>query len=189
MRAYLLYLDDPAKLVDHEAIAALEADVIGAVDPIEKLKALAALGRARTVDGDALEHGFVGSARQWAADNDIPYSTFRELGVPLATLKLAGLAAEGRGGASRSVAGRGRPSTPGTSRSVSAAQIQAHIRSRQTRPFTLADIATDVGGSPMTIRKAVQGLLQSGQLSSLGPTPGWPGPGRAPIQYVTQTSS
>lgn len=57
-----------------------------------------------------------------------------------------------------------------------------HIVGR-TGQFTLADIAAAVPGSPMTIRKAVTTLLESGAIVKLGPAPHWPAPGRAPIIY------
>ncbi|MCU1366266.1 MAG: hypothetical protein JWL72_1273 [Ilumatobacteraceae bacterium] len=179
VRQYLLFLEDPSRLIDEAEVRRLEGEASGATDPIERLKALAALARARSVDGSAYEQAFVRVARGWASDNAIPASTFAELGVPEATLRTAGLLTSAKSSAARS-----RRSTGGRGRSVSAKEIQAHIATLTHGSFTLADIASSVGGSPMTIRKAVDGLVQSGTLRRLGPTPKWAGPGRAPILFT-----
>ncbi|MCU1398146.1 MAG: hypothetical protein JWN62_1255 [Acidimicrobiales bacterium] len=179
VRQYLLFLEDPSRLVDEAEIARLEAEAAGTSDPIEKLRALAALTRARNVDGSAYEQAFVRVARGWASDNAIPVSSFVALGVSEAVLRTAGLLTS-----TKSTAARSRRSTGGRGRSVSAKEIQAHIATLTHGSFTLADIASSVGGSPMTIRKAVDGLVQNGTLKRLGPTPKWAGPGRAPILFT-----
>ena len=50
---------------------------------------LAATGE--TVDMTALENAFIGSARAYGERKGISYSAWRELGVPAATLKAAGI--------------------------------------------------------------------------------------------------
>ena len=72
---------------------------IPAADPLTRLHLiqqridleadLAAAGE--TVDMTALEAGFVGSARAYGERKGISYSAWRELGVPAATLKAAGI--------------------------------------------------------------------------------------------------
>ena len=181
VRQYLLFLEDPSRLVDDAEVRRLEGEASSATDPIERLKALAALARARNVDGSGYEQGFVRVARGWASDNSIPASTFAELGVPDAILRTAGLLAT-----AKSSAPRPHRSTGGRGRSVSAKEIQQHIATLTHGSFTLADIASSVGGSPMTIRKAVDGLVRSGTLKRLGPTPNWAGPGRAPILFTLE---
>ena len=179
VRQYLLFLEDPARLVDVAEVARLEAEAAAAKDPIEKLKSLAALARARTVDGEAFEQGFIGVARDWANENSIPAAMFAELGVPDSVLRTAGLE---RGARASSASRPRKTSSVRMTKSVSAKEIQKHIASRKGT-FVLADIATSVGGSPMTIRKAVDGLVTSGLLTRIGPTPDWAGPGRAPIVF------
>jgi hypothetical protein len=68
---------------------------------------------------------------------------------------------------------------------VSAPQIAEHIKSL-TEPFVLTDIADRIGGSPMTIRKAVDQLISEGIVVRLGPVPDHNGRGRAPIRYRTK---
>ena len=72
---------------------------IPAADPLTRLHLiqqridleadLAAAGE--TVDMTALEAGFVESARAYGERKGISYSAWRELGVPAATLKAAGI--------------------------------------------------------------------------------------------------
>ncbi len=40
------------------------------------------------------------------------------------------------------------------------------------------------GGSPATVRKAVEDLVESGRVEKLGPAVGHTGRGRAPTQYA-----
>ena len=175
VRNYLLYQDDPTQLVDADQVLRLEQAAAAATDPIAKLKALAALTRARQLDIHRYEQDFIQHARAWAEDNDIPGSVFGELGVPESVLRSAGFG----------VGRRGKASTAQTLRakSVSAKDIQDHIVRWRKQTFTLANVAQTVGGSPMTIRKAVDELVRSGTITRVGPTPDWSGPGRAPIQF------
>ena len=59
VRSYLLYLEDPAALRDESAIAQHSKAVANATDPIDKLKALAALESVSTIDEAPLRAGFV----------------------------------------------------------------------------------------------------------------------------------
>jgi hypothetical protein len=51
------------------------------------------------------------------------------------------------------------------------------------RTFILTDIMSGVGGSQATVRKAIDELIEAGQIEKLGPVPGYSGRGRAPVQY------
>lgn len=53
VREYLLFLEDPAQLRDDTEISKLSTAVEQAKDPIAKLKAIAALDKAQTVDPSA----------------------------------------------------------------------------------------------------------------------------------------
>jgi hypothetical protein len=176
IRSYLKAIDDPSSLVDDTAIASLENEVRAASDPLVKLRALAALNRAKTPHADAFREGFIENARAWALANDVPFETFAELGVSRDVLRAAGLLASRSRGRSSAVA----PST--SRRSVTVHQLEQDIQRREG-VFTLADVARDIGGSPMTVRKAVDKLVKAGSLVKLGPTPGWTGRGRAPLQF------
>ncbi|MCU1392652.1 MAG: hypothetical protein JWM34_1080 [Ilumatobacteraceae bacterium] len=177
VRSYLFMLEDPALLVDPARVAKLEAAVVAAKDPIAKLKAIAELDRAREPDRLAFEQGFIRHAKSWAVENNIPVSSFRQLGVSDETLSAAGLLPSARKGA------RGRTRRPsGTSTAVSKDGIKSHLPSLQ-ETFTLADLASVAGGSPMTLRKAVEELLAEGRIEKLGLSPDHSGRGRAPILY------
>jgi hypothetical protein len=182
VRTYLLYLEDPSKLRDEAEIQKKTAAVLDAKDPIQKLKALAELERVANVDEGPLREGFVKHAKPWAAEQGIPVSAFRELKVPDDLLRQAGfdLPAPRR-------RGRGAAPTDGRQRAkaVPVDEIKAFILN-QKGTFILTDVMNGVGGSPATVRKAVDELISAGKLDKLGPVPDYHGRGRAPIQYKTR---
>lgn len=179
VRTYLLYLEDPTKLRDDTEIQKKTAAVLDANDPIAKLKALADLERVANIDEAPLRDGFVQHAKDWAAEQGIPVSAFRELKVPDDMLRQAGFelpATRRRGRAASGGEGRQR------AKAVPVDEIKAFMVS-QKGTFILADVMTGIGGSPATVRKAVDELISAGQLDKLGPIPDYHGRGRAPIQY------
>jgi len=177
VRQYLLYVKDPASLRDDAEIDKRTQAVADATDPIEKLKALAALERVTTVDEKPLRAGFVAHAKVWAEANDVPSSAFGELKVPDDVLRDAGFAppANRRG---RKTAGTGST----RAKAVPVEDIKAHVAARKDT-FLLIDVITGFGGSPATVRKAVDELIESGQVTKLGPDPDYHGRGRSPHQY------
>lgn len=60
--------------------------------------------------------------------------------------------------------------------------IKAWIGS-QKGTFILSDVMSGIGGSPATVRKAVDELIEAGSVEKLGPVPDYSGRGRAPVQY------
>ena len=180
VRLYLLYLDDPSKLRDETEIQKKTQVVLDAVDPIDKLKAIADLERVAQVDEAPLREGFIANAKEWAATNQIPVTAFRELDVPDDVLRAAGFdvpaGAVGRRRATASSEPRQR------AKSVPVDEIKAFVLA-QSGTFVLSDVQTGAGGSPATVRKAVEELVESGQVERLGPLDGYSGRGRAPIQY------
>ena len=184
VRRYLTYLEDPSQLVDSAEIAALEKAAESASAPLDKLRALGALDRARSVDGTRERDDFVRVARGWAEREGIPLSAFRQFGVGEDVLHAAGFEGTGRGRRGPR-GGRKAVSAPGRSRSrpVSTAQIEAWVLGR-TAPFTTSDIARSAGGSPVTIKKVLDELIASGKVDKLGPVKDWPNRGRVPIQYA-----
>jgi hypothetical protein len=175
---YLQYLADPSKLVDPASVKKLESDVDKAKDPIEKLRALAALERARSVDGAMYEEAFIRSARAWAEAEGIPLVAFRSMGVPDAILSKAGF----EGGRRRGRQTRRGGARGGRAKSTSAEAIQQWVLSH-TDTFTLSDVQDGVGGSPATIKKAIDELIGAGKLENLGPVSEHVGRGRAPYHY------
>src|SRR5262245_4968121 len=90
VRQYLLYLEDPANLRDEDEIQKKIQAAQDAVDPIDKLKALAELERVSKIEEDPLRQGFVAHAKVWAEQTGVPASSFRELKVPDDVLRAAG---------------------------------------------------------------------------------------------------
>lgn len=180
VRLYLLYLDDPSKLRDETEIQKKTQAVLDAKDPIDKLKAIAELERVAKVDESPLREGFVKHAKEWAEETRVPVSAFRELKVPDDVLREAGFDVpaprRGRGGASASAEGRQR------AKAVPVDEIKEYVL-HQDGTFLLADIMSGVGGSPATVRKAVDELIEAGQVERLGPLAEYSGRGRAPVQY------
>lgn len=171
VREYLLYLTDPDQLVDEKEVAKLQARVEAASDPIDRLHAIAEFERVRHPLEDTYRQNFVEHAKRWADENQIPPSAFKALGVSDSALDDAGL----------------ESSSPSGHRSrrhhVSVGDVRA-AAAEIRGTFTAAELAAAArGGSPMTVRKAISQMVNSGTIEKLGPTPNWTAPGRAPIQY------
>ena len=187
VRRYLAWIEDPDSAVDQDALEAAERAFASATDPIAKLNAAAAREKAASADVSAIEHDFVVHAKAYADAEQIPASAFEALGVGADVLKQAGFAV------AASTRGR-RPSTsssPAPIRSsggprapqVSVAAIKA-AAAQMPKQFTLAQLADKAGGgSPVTVRKAVDELIAEGRAAKLGPAPDHQGPGRAPTLY------
>jgi hypothetical protein len=130
---------------------------------------------ARIEEGP-LREGFVAHAKAWAEQAGVPVSGFREMKVPDDVLRTAGFdvpaGRRGRGGG----AGRQR------AKAVSVEEIKNYVVA-QTGTFLLADVMAGVGGSQATVRKAVDELIDAGEVNKLGPVPDYAGRGRAPTQY------
>ena len=181
VRLYLLYVEDPGKLRDESEIQAKTQAVLDATDPIDKLKALADLERAAKVDEAPLRQGFVTHAKGWADQQGIPSTAFRELGVSDDVLREAGFDLPAAGARGRRRVGReGEPRQ--RAKAVPVDEIKGYVLGL-TGTFVLTDVMAGIGGSPATVRKAVDDLVESGQVERLGPVPGYQGRGRAPIQY------
>ena len=179
VRLYLLYLEDPTKLRDDTEIQKKTQAVLDAKDPIDKLKALAELERVANVDEGPLREGFVKHAKEWAEESGVPVTAFRELRVGDEVLRDAGFDVRvaprrGRGAAS----GEGRQ----RAKAVPVEEIKAYVLSLKGT-FILTDIMSGVGGSQATVRKAVDEMIEGGQVEKLGPMPDYSGRGRAPVQY------
>ncbi len=180
---YLQYLADPSQLIDPNSVRKLEGDVEKAKDPVEKLKAIAALERASASDGSAYEEAFIRDARAWADNEGIPPGAFRTMGVPEAVLAKAGFDSGRRRGRS---ARKARATRTGRAKSTSTQVIQSWMLSSQ-ETFTLADVQRNAGGSPATIKKAIDELTDNGQIANLGPVSHHTGRGRAPYHYRLNT--
>jgi hypothetical protein len=180
VREYLVWITDPTQLIDAELVARLEGEAATVTDPIAKLRALSRLEHAKAVDGERFKLSFIKHAKQWADDNQITAAAFRELGVDDTILRAAGIGLSAGSGRDKRLAPPAGSTT--TIRSVSSGQIKAEV-SAWVGEFTLGDVVTKVGGSPMTVRKAVDELVETGVVHRLGPLQHHTGRGRAPIVY------
>lgn len=179
VRRYLEWLDDPASLVDADAVARAEAAVAAAGDPLSRLHALADLEHAKEADADAVVADFVAHAKAYAEAESIPVAAFRAAGVPDDVLRRAGFAVGGR---------RARPVSRSTGTGSRAPRVSIDdlkaATLRMPRQFTLAELAEAAGGgSPHTVRRAVEELIEAGKARNLGPKPDHHGRGRAPTLY------
>src|SRR5262245_34589661 len=128
VRLYLLFLEDPDALRDDSEIQKLRRSVDGATDPIDKLKALAALEQASTIDEAPLREGFVAHAKTWADAQGVPVAAFRELKVTDDVLRDAGFSLPaGRRRGRRGTTGPGRR----RAKAVPVEEIKAHILGRK----------------------------------------------------------
>lgn len=175
VRHYLQFLRNPQALVDVQRVETLRKQAAASDDVIEQLKLLSEARRCEKPDGDRFRAGFVRAAGAFAEAHGIDPEAFVEIGVDRAVLVEAGvLPAARRASPSASDAHRTRQGRVD--------DVVRHIIDR-TGSFTLADVAAAVPGSPMTIRKAVSSLIESGAVVKLGPVQGWSGQGRAPHLY------
>lgn len=178
VRQYLTYLSDPHKLVDHAAITQIKAQAETAADPIDRLKAIAKLQKAEEPDGSEYLDRFVRYAQDWAEANEVNADAFRQLGVSNGVLRAAGLLSGGK----RTTGSKHKTTT--RSKSVSSEEIKTHVLTL-AGPFTLAELMATIGGSPMTVRKAIDELVKTEKVTRLGTDKAWTGRGRAPILYQT----
>ncbi|MDP9453459.1 MAG: hypothetical protein M3P97_08765 [Actinomycetota bacterium] len=177
VRRYLTFLDDPSKLIDQTAIKRAETAANNAKDPLQRLHALAELAQVRSADGEQLRRDFVRNAKRYADEQGIPPTAFREMGVPGDVLAEAGLDGTPRRGQVTAAASRQRaPRVP-------LERLKAAVN-RLPKQFTLSDLGEKAGGgSPATLRKAVDELISEGKVTRIGPKSDYSGRGRAPIVY------
>ena len=177
VRNYLLFIEDPSKLIDQVLIEQLRKKAQETQDPIERLKLYAELHRAECCEEDKYRADFVRHAKAWAEANQVDAVAFRKLNVDDSVLRSAGLL-----GNNRRATKQHQQASVSTRSSVTAESIKTYVRSLNGT-FTMADIQSSIGGSPMTVRKGVQALVGEGAIKRLGPVRDWRGRGRAPIAF------
>jgi hypothetical protein len=186
VRRYLAWLEDPSSAVDQGEVERAEQAFASASDPIDRLHAAAAREKARAADVDAIATDFTTHARAYAEAEGIPVEAFRSLGVSDDVLAEAGFAVPSSRGRRGPAAGARKASKPaGGPRApqIPVSQIKA-VADQMPKRFTLAQLAEKAGGgSPVTVRKAVDELIDEGRAAKIGPDPDHSGPGRAPTIY------
>lgn len=173
VRTYLRWRLDPDSVTPDTSD--LDARIEAEDDPLERVKLRSE--RARLSDpGPAVEAGFVTHVRAWAQAHDVTAEALLEEGVERRLLVDAGML----GGTPR-VARTTSRSAPRSAR-IRRDDIAAHIRGlRQGTTFTTATISNDAGGSPATVRKVLDELLQEGAIAEDGKDHS--GPGRPRTLY------
>jgi hypothetical protein len=141
----------------------LQGKVDKANDPVDRLKALAALDKAQSTDDSAYRADFVRYAMQWADEERVPATAFRELGVPNDVLIEAGLdrRPKGRRGAKAGTAPRQRRPP------VKSAVLEEALLA-MGEPFTVKDIAEREGASPMTVKTVLDRLIAQEKVIGAG---------------------
>lgn len=181
VRHYLSYLADPEGMRDATAIADAEEDLAAATDPIEKLKAMAALRKAHEVDSTAFELGFTRHAKDWADAEGITVEDFLALGVSPEILAAAGFAN----------AGRARPTSvrnASTPRSGSKARLSYEndvvpaVAALQGE-WKLSDLADVLQRDVQSTRNALRRLLDDKKVEEAGLDTSSRRPGRTPKLY------
>ena len=176
VRLYMLFLVDPESLRDEAGISKAETAVAEAKDPIDRLKALAALDRARSVDGEQYRQDFITHAKAFADAEGIPAKIFLEAGVPAADLNDAGLAV------GNSIRGaRTQRSSRGRAPSLTLDEVAGALPSAE---FKLTDLAAAIGREPGTTRNYLNKLVSSGVVAEVGDDPNHDGRGKASKLYV-----
>jgi hypothetical protein len=164
VRLYLLFLEDPQKLIDRQEVKNLEDEVDKAKDPIAKLKAISALQRAQAVDPASYAYDFIKHARRWAESEGVPVSAFRQMGVPEDVIAAAGFDSSRRGGGRR---GRSRSEGAPKRSRVNTEQLMQGILGLEG-DFTIRDVSERVGGSPLTVKNTLSMLEAQGTITPAG---------------------
>ena len=175
VRNYLTFLSDPSQLIDAAKVKELQKRVDSAKDPVDKLRAIAAVELAKAADPAAFRADFVANAKAWAEAEGVPGSAFRSMGVPADVIAEAGL----DDGKRRRGRGKGKAQTSATRTrrpSVRSDQLEQGILG-MSGEFTTKDVVDQVGGSQLTVRTAIDRLEAQGKISTAGERAG--GRGRA----------
>ena len=163
---YLTFLSNPESLRDPGEVERLEKQVTDATDLLEQAKARAALRRAMMLDPETYEQAFIEHAKEWAEANDVPAEVFEDMGVRTDVLEAAGLIGRARRGPRRG-ARRAAPTTTRPAGAPRRASVRADALEEGilglTYPFSVRDVSENVGGSTITVTKAIRASGSAGQ--------------------------
>lgn len=174
VRDYLRYQSDPDSV--RPDTAEIDAAIESASDPVERVKLRSE--RQRLLDvGATLEAEFIARVPEWAQSHGIDAEALLEEGVERRVLVEAGLLS-----GSRRRSTTPRRSSGSSGKRVSRDEVEAYVRNlRKGTSFTTATITNDVGGSAGTIRRVLDGLLESKDIVEAGKDAS--GPGRPRTTY------
>lgn len=171
VRAYLRWRLDPDSV--RPDTTAIDARIAEEDDPLERVKLRSE--RHRLADlGPALEADFVTHVRGWAEAHGVTADALLEEGVDRRVLAEAGMLT----GTPRVPRRAPTTRTPRTRRE----DIAAFVRGlRQGTDLTAASVSNDAGGSPATVRKVLDELVEEGVIVEEGKDHS--GPGRPRTLY------
>jgi len=178
VRRFMLFIEDPSQLIDQAAVDKYTKAVADATDPIDKLKAMADLDKAKNIDEGPLRDGFVKVAKAYADAEGLPTTVFQHMKVSDDVLKDAGFEITTPTKTLRTRNGTERQ----RAKSVPLDDIKAWI-GKTTSTFILNDVISGIGGSPATVRLAITEMTADGKVENLGVLPNYTGRGRAPLHY------
>jgi hypothetical protein len=191
IRDYLRFLEDDEALVDQDKKKLAEEAVELAKqgdDPIAHLKALANLTAISSPDPEPLRQAFTKQFKGWCethAAGLTPELLHTEMGVPISDLQAAGFEIHSEKSQRSPAAARAAATGRQRAVAVPVEKIRAGIldKFKDGKPFLLAAIIEDIGGSQATVRKTLDELIEEGLVEKMGPMPDYNGRGRAPLQY------
>ena len=175
IRRYLLLTNDPDKLIDHDTLEELGKKLEVSDDPVERIKIRAEMEKAKQPPTEELEASFIEHAKSWAEENNISTDVLIAEGADPAVLRQAGFHV-GRGPrkTTRQTVKRqsGKKSENSDSEHRKGAStsddVINYIRRRARKPFTMPDVVNAVGVSRSTAMKAVNQLIEAGEVEDTG---------------------
>jgi hypothetical protein len=172
VRNYLTFLSDPQSLVDAKEVERLEKAVTDADEVLAQVVARAALLKAKRQDPEVYERAFIEHAKAWADSNGVSGEVFEEMGVRRDMLQAAGLLAGARRSSARTPrrATSAAKTTAPRRASVKSEELEAGIF-RLEGPFSVRDVSEKVGGSTITVTKAIERLEAQKKIVSAGERP------------------
>jgi hypothetical protein len=177
VRTYLSALKDPNTLKDDEAVAAKQAELDQADDPITRLRLHQELRQLSTPSLESIEDEFVVHGKAWADQQGISAEAFAAEGVPTSVLRRAGFTVSGGRAAGR------RRSSGSRKSSGTRVRTEEVIDAMPNEAFTVKQLRELSGASPAVVRKAIAAEVEAGRLVDVGTDPDHTGPGRSPVLY------
>ncbi len=171
VRRYLQWLADPKSLVDYAEVDRLQGEFDQSTDVMERLRLAEALERAENPSIDAARAGFVECAKKLSKDNGLSTAAFLRIGVPEADLKQAGF----------QIDNNHKKRLDGGKKRLTVNEVASLVPDGN---FTAKMLQMRSGASPMTVRRAIEQLLDQNMLVSTGTDPEHNSRGRAPLQYT-----
>lgn len=168
VRRYLNWLSAPQSLVDPDEVNRLHKEFEQTTDVIQRLRIAADLEHAENPSVDEVQQGFIECALGLSQSQGLPAAAFKRLGVPEADLKRAGILT----------------SSDNTSKPRKRLTVAEVVDLVPEGPFSAKIFQDRSGASAMTVRRAIQHLLDEGRIESIGTSSDHAARGRAPSLFA-----